>query len=145
MKNLKLAALALFATVAVNAQDLKKSAVPSNAMQSFEKEYSNATDVEWEQENNLYKVEFDIDRKEHEIWYDASGKMSKMEKELNENDLPQTIKSKITSTYTSFIIDDIEMKEESGKTTYKVELEKGREEKTVIFDKSGSVINEYKD
>lgn len=94
---------------------------------------------------DLFKVEFDLDRMEHEIWYDASGKMMKMEKEMNENDLPQAVKSKITSSYASFKIDDIEMKEENGKTTFEIELEDGRKEKTVIFDASGSVINEFED
>ena len=145
MKSLKVAALALFATVAVSAQDLKSSEVPSNLISNFEKEFSNAQDVEWEKEMDFFKVEFDIYKKEQEIWYDASGKIFKMEKELNETELPQAIKSKISSSYASFKIDDIEMKEEDGKTTYEIELEDGRKEKTVIFDESGAVISEIED
>lgn len=145
MKSLKVAALALFATVAVSAQDLKSSEVPSNLISNFEKEFSNAQDVEWEKEMDFFKVEFDIYKKEQEIWYDASGKIFKMEKELNETELPQAIKSKISSSYASFKIDDIEMKEEDGKTTYEIELEDERKEKTVIFDESGAVISEIED
>ena len=145
MKSLKVAALALFATVAVSAQDLKSSEVPSNLISNFEKKFSNAQDVEWEKEMDFFKVEFDIYKKEQEIWYDASGKIFKMEKELNETELPQAIKSKISSSYASFKIDDIEMKEEDGKTTYEIELEDGRKEKTVIFDESGAVISEIED
>jgi len=146
MKSLKLAAIALFATAAVSAQDLKNSEVPSNLMSDFEKEYANATDVEWEKESELYKVEFDINRKEHEIWYDTTGKITKKERELNDSDLPQAIKSKISSSYASFKIDDIEMKEENGKTTYEIELKKGwTNEKTVLFDESGSVVKEIED
>lgn len=37
------------------------------------------------------------------------------------------------------------MKEENGKTTFEVEIEDGRNEKTVIFDESGYVINEFED
>lgn len=145
MKSLKVAALALFATATLSAQDLKVSEVPSELTSNFEKEYLNATDIEWEKEMDYFKVEFDVDRMEHEIWYDASGKMMKMEKEMNETDLPQAVKSKISSSYTSFKIDDIEMNKKNDKITYKVELEDGSNEKTVIFDESGSVINEFKD
>ncbi len=35
------------------------------------------------------------------------------------------------------------MKKENGKFTYEVELENGTQQKTVIFDESGSVINEH--
>lgn len=145
MKSLKVTALALFATATLSAQDLKMSDVTSNLTSNFEKEYSNATDIEWENEMDLFKVKFDVNRMEHEIWYDASGKMIKMEKEMNETILPQAVKSKISSSYTSFKTDDIEMKKENDKTTYEVELEDGRNEKTVIFDESGSVINEIED
>lgn len=145
MKSLKVAALALLATATVRAQDLKKEEVPSDLMSNFEKEYANATDVEWEKEDELYKVEFDMDRNEYELWYDASGKMTKMEKELKVAELPQAIKSKISSSYASYKIDDIEIKEENEKTTYEVELEDGRKEITVIFDESGSVIKEFED
>ncbi|SDR77609.1 Putative beta-lactamase-inhibitor-like, PepSY-like [Gillisia sp. Hel1_33_143] len=146
MKNLKLAALTLFATVAVNAQDLKNNEVPRDLRLNFEKEFVNATDIEWEKQNDLYKVEFDIARKENEIWYDASGKTIKTEKELNEAELPQAIKSKISTSYSSFKIEDIEMKEEAGKITYEVELKKGwNNEKMLIFDEIGSIIKEYED
>lgn len=145
MKSLKVAALALLATAAVSAQDLKESEVPAKLLANFNKEYSTATDVEWEKEKELYKVEFDMDRNEYELWYDASGKMTKMEKELKVTELPQAIKSKISSSYASYKIDDIEIKEENGKTTYEVELEDGRKEIIVIFDESGSVIKEFED
>lgn len=145
MKSLKVAALALFATATLSAQDLKMSEVPSNLMSNFEKEYSNASDIEWEKEMDYFKVEFDVNRMEHEIWYDASGKIAKMEKEINETDLPQAIKSKINNSYASFKIDDIEMMEENGKITFEIELEDGRKEKTVIFDESGSVLQEFED
>ena len=56
MKTLKITALALFATAMVTAQDLKTSDVPANLNTAFQKEYKDATDVEWELDGMNYKV-----------------------------------------------------------------------------------------
>lgn len=112
MKSLKIAALILFTTMTVNAQDVKNEEISKNLKSQFEKEYPNATEIEWEKENNLFNVEFDIDEKEQEIWYDDSGNIIKTEHELEEAELPEAIRSKIKSSYSAFKIDDIEMKKE---------------------------------
>lgn len=146
MKNLKIAALALFATAAVSAQDLRMDEVPTNLADSFQKEYPNASDVEWEMEGMNYNVEFDVDRLEHEIWYSKDGKIVKMEQELDNKNLPNMITKLIDSKYSAYKIDSVEMTEKDGKKTYEVELDKGwTEEKTLIVDENGKVINEYDD
>ncbi|WP_373060115.1 PepSY-like domain-containing protein [Zunongwangia sp. H14] len=146
MKILKVAVLALFATTAVNAQDLTKNEIPSKLMSKFEKEYSNVKDVEWEMEGENYKVEFDKNRREHQVWYSRNGNMVKLEKEIGEDELPASISGTINNKYSGYKIDSIEMTEEGNKKTFEIELEKGwTNEKTVIFDESGSVIKEWED
>ena len=140
MKSLKIAALILFTTMTVNAQDVKNEEIPKNLKSQFEKEYPNATEIEWEKENNLFNVEFDIDEKEQEIWYDDSGNIIKTEHELEEADLPEAIRSKIKSSYSAFKIDDIEMKKENDEVTYEIELRKGWKGKTLMFNESGANI-----
>ncbi|MDT0678648.1 hypothetical protein [Autumnicola musiva] len=88
MKSMKVAALALIATAGVSAQDLAKNEIPLELMSRFENEYSNVKDVEWEMEGENYKVEFDMDRNDHQIWYSKNGKRIKLEKEIGENELP---------------------------------------------------------
>jgi len=120
--------------------------VPSNLTDSFQKENPNATDVEWEMEGMNYKVEFDVDRMEHEIWYSKDGETVRREQELSKKDLPSSITDMIESKYSEYKIDSVEMTEKDGKKTYEVELEKGwTEEKTLILDETGKVINEYND
>jgi hypothetical protein len=99
MKSLKIAALALFATAAVNAQDLQMNEVPSNLRDSFHKEHPIAADVEWEMEGMNYKVEFDVDRMEHEVWYSKDGETVRREQELSKKDLPSSITDMIESKY----------------------------------------------
>lgn len=140
MKSLKIAALILFTTMTVNAQDVKNEEISKNLKSQFEKEYPNATEIEWEKENNLFNVEFDIDEKEQEIWYDDSGNIIKTEHELEEAELPEAIRSKIKSSYSAFKIDDIEMKKENDEVTYEIEIRKGWKGKTLMFNESGANI-----
>ena len=140
MKSLKIAAFILFTTISVNAQDLQNKEVPQNLKNQFEKDYPNATEIEWEKEDILFKVEFDIEKKEQEIWFDESGTIIKTERELTKEDLPKAISSEIKSSYASFKIEDIEMKKENDKVTYEIELKKGWTDKTLIFDESGTIL-----
>ncbi|HET7361714.1 MAG TPA: PepSY-like domain-containing protein [Salinimicrobium sp.] len=145
MKTLKIFMILAFGSFAMNAQDLNKDQVPNEVATAFENEYPQANDVEWEKNADYFDVEFEIDRKDHEIWYSASGEIVKHEEEVLENDLPSSITNAIASNYSDLHIEDAEMKTENGTTTYSVELENGNQEKTIIFDESGNVIKEYTD
>ncbi len=146
MKDFKIAMIALLGTAAVSAQDMNVNDVPADLRASFEQTYPNAKDVEWEMEGESYKVEFEIDREDHEIWYASDGNTSKMEKEISESDLPKGIQSAISNSYEGYTIDSIDMIEENGSATYEVELEKsGDADKKVIFDTDGKVLNEMND
>ncbi|WP_189702635.1 PepSY-like domain-containing protein [Subsaximicrobium wynnwilliamsii] len=146
MRSLKLATLAIFATAAMSAQDLKMDEVPSNLADTFKKEYPQATDVEWEMDMANYKVEFDVNRMEHELWYSKEGKVMKSEMELTETDLPAAIASVLKSKYADYKVDSVEVTEENGAKTYEVDLEKGwNEELDLVFSANGEVLSEMKD
>ena len=144
--NLKTSLAALLLTATITAQDLKIEDIPKNLSDEFQKAYPTASDVEWEKEGNQYQVEFEIDRRDHEIWYDADAKVVKSEQEISKDDLPEQIKSTLSSTYEAYKIEDIETKEENNIVTYVIDLEKGwNDEKTVVLDKNGTVTSEYND
>ncbi len=142
MKILKILAVVLFTTSFAKAQELNSANVLDNLKDAFNKEYSKATDVEWKKELDHYKVEFDFNRRDHEIWYNASGNILKKEQEIGETELPQAIRSVIKSKYAGYRVDDVEMVWKNKVKTYEVELEKGQDEKHVIFDDIAKVLNE---
>lgn len=145
MKTLKILTMALLGTGAAIAQDMNTSDVPGNLVQAFNKEYSKATDVEWEKELDNYKVEFDLNRQDHEVWYNASGTLLKKEIEVTEGELPQAIREVIKANYPGYRVDDVEMIWQNDATTYEVELEKGQDEKHVVFDSNAKVVSERQD
>lgn len=142
-RNLVLGTLTFLGVVTVSAQDMNPNDVPSELRTAFEQTYPDASDVEWERDGESFKVEFEVNREDQEIWYAADGKAAKTEKEIGENDLPQSIKSAISDTYANYKIDSIEMTEVDGSATYEVELEKGwDDERKVVFDVEGKVLSE---
>lgn len=145
MKTLKIFTLLMFASAIAMAQDMNPADVPEAIRNAFAKVHANATDVEWEKDWDNYKVEFDIGRREHEIWYTVSGKIIKKEQDITEADLPQTIRDAIKLKYAGYRVDDVEMTWQDNATTYEVELEKGKEEWEITFDASGQILNERKD
>jgi len=147
MKTLKITAIALFATAMMNAQDLRMKEVPSNLKSNFQKTYNNATDVEWEKDNLNYKVEFDVNDMEHEIWYNTQGEVLKSEMEITDKELPNAISKTIKTKYSDYKIDSIEVTERNGEKTYEVELEKNwwSNEMNVVFDANGKILSSVED
>lgn len=145
MKTLKILMLFLSVTTVSVAQDLNPSEVPEPVKSAFMSENRKGTDVEWERDMENYKVEFDMGRMEHEIWYTASGEVIKKEQDISETDLPQVIRDVIKSKYDGYRVDDVEMTWQNDETIYEVELEKGREEWKLIFDSKGIILHERRD
>lgn len=145
MKILKTSLLFLFASFAMHAQDLKKEEVPANLISSFEKEFTNVSDVEWEKDMDNYKVEFDLDRQEQEVWYTPNGKEVKREVEIMSSQLPNSILSTLKNKFASFEIEDIEMTTINNEVTYEVEVENSNKEMVLTLDKNGKVLSERLD
>ena len=144
MKTLKILAFTLLASSAAMAQDLGTADVPNNLKEALKKEYPKAADVEWEKELDNYKVEFEINRQDHEIWYNASAQILKKEQEISETELPKAIRDAIKSSYAGYRVDDVEKIWQNDTVTYEVELEKGQEELHLTFDANAKVLNERK-
>lgn len=146
MKNLKIAAILLFASMTINAQDLNQNEVPQNLQDALSSKFSDVKDVEWEKKGDRYKVEFEIDRMDHDIWYDGDGNIIKSKIEVSESELPSKIASVVKDNYADYKIESIEIIETSGIKTFKIEIEKGwSKERELIVDESGKIISDLED
>lgn len=130
--------LAGASTVAV-AQDIRQSEVPSVVLNAFQSKFSNAADVEWEMKGDLYKVEFEIGKFDHDLWIDKNGKVVKHKEELSKSDLPPAINDKIKAEYKDYRVDDVYKIESDGKVTYEVELDGNRGDREITFAPDGTV------
>jgi len=142
MKIIRVAIIALIATATMNAQDLETSEVPESFTEGLLEKYPNATDIEWEKNGTDYKVEFEVGRMEHEIWFNKEGESVRVEQEITTARMPQGLVDIINRDYANYKIDSVEAIEKDGRTTYKVELEKSWNEQLIItYTKEGRVVN----
>lgn len=138
--------LALLVTVTIIAQDLKTSEVPRSFTEGLLKSYPEATDIEWERSGTDYKVEFEVGRMEHEVWFNKDGNTVRVEKEITRSLMPQGLIDIITRDYADYRIDSVDAIEKNGQTTYRVELEKSWNEQLIItYTKEGKVLGISKD
>ncbi|HLT94966.1 MAG TPA: PepSY-like domain-containing protein, partial [Membranihabitans sp.] len=92
----------------VDGQDLLSSQVPATILALFEKEFAKATDVDWEKEGELYKVDFEIKRRiDVEVWYDADGTVVRQEEEWKKSKLPAAVDKSITAEFPDHKIEDV--------------------------------------
>lgn len=136
-----------FSVNTVFAQDIPSTQVPSVVLNSFQKQFPKAFDIEWEMDGNLYKVEFEtgIPKKDHEIWYDSLGRQIRHREEISKSDLPKSVVERINKDFFSYRIDEIKKITEEGKITYVVDLENLKEELKVTFDAQGTVLSQMAD
>ncbi len=139
MKKVSFITLLLLAPFCLLAQDLAEAEVPRVVVNVFHKTFPKASKVEWEKKIDGYNVEFDIGRRDHEVWINDQGQIVKHKKELRSSELPKPVRDAIAQQYKGFRIDDADQFETGKKFYYKAELKKSGEERKVIFDQVGKV------
>ncbi len=123
------------------AQDLNQDQVPSVVLNAFQTKYPKATDVEWELKGELYEVEFDIDRKDYDVWIDKSGTIKKQKEDFPKAQLPPAVAEKLKSEFKDYQIDDVDRIEENGKVYFLIDLDGRPDDREVLFSENGTVEN----
>ncbi len=127
------------------AQGIPRSQVPSVVLNTFQQRFSKASDVEWEQKDGLYEVEFDIGRYDHEVWINPQGQVVRHKQDIPVKKLPKAVKSQIKDQFAGYRIDDADQIDEKGRTIYVVEIERGEEDRSLVFDATGKLLEKRPD
>ncbi len=138
--------LKFFANTAFG-QDIPQSQVPSVVVNNFQQTFPKAFDVEWEIDGENYKVEFETGLlgRDHDVWYDKTGKLIRHKEEISKSDLPQKVLAAINGDFSSYRVDDLKRNTEGDKVTYMLELKTFTEEWKVAFDAEGNVLSKIAD
>lgn len=145
MKSLIFAILLAGFSSATIAQDIPQSEVPSLVLNTFQMKFPKATDVEWEREGDLFKVDFEIGSRDHDLWLDANGNIKKHKEELAKADLPKAVSRKIKNEFKEYSIDDVHKIETDGKVFFLVDLDGRGNDREVLFAADGTVQEGMKD
>ena len=130
-------------STAAISQDISEKEVPSAALSAFKSKYPNAGPVRWEKKSNGYKAEFEISSREHDLWIDKDGNITKHKEDFPKTKLPPAITQKLKTDFKDYTIDDADKIEDGGKIIYEIDLE-GKDERKVFLSADGKV-EEYVD
>jgi|SRR5688572_576399 uncharacterized membrane protein YkoI len=122
-----------------DAQDIPQSDVPSVVLNAFQQKYADAKAVEWENKGDVYKAEFEVGSRGHDVWIDKSGKITKHKEDFPKKDLPQAIQQQISTEFKAYKLDDADKIEMDGKVFYQVELDGTSDDRKVLFTADGKV------
>ncbi|HLS30654.1 MAG TPA: PepSY-like domain-containing protein [Flavobacteriaceae bacterium] len=140
-KAIKLMIVTLLFSGVMFAQDLSSNQVPSVVFNTFKKEFPKANDVEWEMKGDRYNVEFEIGWfSDYEAWFKKSGELIRYEMDISKKDLPDAVRQSIKEQYKGYHVDDATKIVENNVETYAVEIEKGNDERDLIFSINGEQI-----
>lgn len=143
-----LALTALGFSPSVHAQKMLAEQVPAPVRSAFTKAHPYAIDVEWKIADTQYKVEFETGLffTDHEVWYDATGKIIRHEEEISSSDLPTAVTTAIGTEFPGYRIDDTERITMDGVVSYIVELKmKSYQEWKVAYDTTGKQLGKQSD
>jgi hypothetical protein len=126
-----LTAVLSFATITSKAADGKISAVVLN---SFNTSFANASEIKWTVTADYYKADFSYNGIYISAFYDGTGEMMAMTRNLSPVQLPMSLQSSVKKHAAGYWISDLfEINNESG-TTYYITLENAD---SVVIMKAG--------
>ena len=118
---------------------------PKKVEKAFQKMYPGAKDVEWELKKDIYAVDFRIDSKDAEAYFNADGIWLRSKEDVNASSVPTAVKKAVKEAYPDFKIEDYDLvKDARGNEFYSVEIEKeskdGDTELTVRVLANGKIL-----
>ncbi len=143
MKNKIILVLIAMLSMTLAAQQYS-SKLPANIFSFINQTYPNCriAEWEWEDDKNVYEVEIVHNGIEKDLYFNTQGQWQSTKFDIRKKQLPAKVREIISSsTYTFYLIEDIEQIETPDKTIYKVEMEKilSDYEVTLFFDENGEI------
>ena len=145
MKNLTKIAAASMAMIASfsfaqKTHEKAETKIPQPILTAFHKEYANVKKVDWNHEDGNYEAEFNLNKTELTVTYNAKGEKLEVEKEIKSTQLPAAAHQYITKHKSGAINEASKIEKTNGETIYEAEV-KGQE---LYFDASGKFLHSKK-
>jgi len=133
-----LAAIILFVSTSLNAQDLKAKDVPAVVKEALMKKYPEAAKVSWEKEKGNYEANWGgKSGEDNSVMFTPTGTFIEIVKAIPVSDLPKSIAPYIKAHYNGAKIKEAgKVTDAAGKTMYEAEI-KGKD---LIFDENGKFM-----
>jgi hypothetical protein len=141
MKKLALMTVAAMITSLTFAQKLQEKDVPASVKTAFQKNFPQAKVEKWEKEGVNFEAEFELNKSEQSVLFDAQGGIIETEIEIEISELPNGIVDYVKTNYKGQSVKEAaKITDTKGTLTYEAEI-KGMD---LLFDINGKLIKEIK-
>ncbi len=139
MKKLALMMVAAMITSLTFAQKLQEKDVPASVKTAFQKNFPQVKADKWEKEGVNFEVEFEMNKSEQSVLFDAQGNLLETEIEIELNQLPKGVLEYVMANYKGQNVKEAaKITDVKGIVTYEAEI-KGMD---LLFDSNGKFIKE---
>jgi len=141
MKKLVLMTVAAMITSLTFAQKMEEKEVPAPVKTAFQKNFPQAKVEKWEKEGDNFEAEFELNKSEQSVLFDAQGIIIETEIEIEISQLPNGVLDYVKTNYKGQSVKEAaKITDTKGTVTYEAEI-KGRD---LLFDSNGKFIKEIK-
>ena len=141
MKKLVLMTFAAMITSLTFAQKLQEKDVPTPVKTAFQKNFPHAKVEKWEKEGVNFEAEFELNKTEQSVLFDANGNLLETEVEIKLTQLPKGVLEYVKANYKGQKVKEAaKITDAKGTVTYEAEI-KGMD---LLFDSNGKFIKEIK-
>jgi hypothetical protein len=108
--------------------------------QRFLQDFPNARDVEWETNNEIFEVEFEIGNRDFMAYYDSEGNLLLYKEEIRAGELPAAVRAVAQAQFPNFRFDDLYRIIKGTQTFFKIEMERNDNEVKLYVTSDGTVL-----
>ncbi len=111
-------------------------------LQRFQRDFPNAREVDWESNNQIYEVEFEINHRDFTAFYDNEGNLLMFKQEILNRELPKIVKATVETHDLNFRLESNTYKIVKGtQTFFRIRMEQGKKDVIVFVSSKGNILN----
>jgi len=114
--------------------------VPSVVLNTFHRGFPEAVEVDWQQRDSLYEVDFEIGDRDRSALINAAGRIIGEKQEIRLEEIPSKVMSGLNRNFERSDLSDPERVELQGRTLYQLELDKFLFDEAIVLDDEGKII-----
>ena len=140
MIKLIFSSLLLLTAGGLSAQSTHSRKAPSTVTESFQKDYPDAKQPQWKQNNGQWNANFKSGSDNHSVaaYYDGKGKHIDSHVNLRKNDVPAPVAEKVSSRYPGGHVSQYtKIERPADKEVYQVKVKQHNKSRTVYMDAEG--------
>lgn len=111
-------------------------------LQNFKQHFTDTRDVEWETNDEIYKVEFEIQTRDYYAYYDKDGNLLLYKQDIHKGELPEAVLKAAKEKFPKYRFDDMDKIVKGSQTFYKVEMELGERDVTMHIASDGTILDD---